>query len=344
MPVFLSDTHAHAYAGSRVTAEGANQRLLDVIAAMDMARLHAERTRQSIIHCGDLFHDRKGVKPEVLHRVGEWLERCQASSVKVYILAGNHDMSIHGDGTSSVRGLAGEWRTIIDTPVVIPVDGVQVGFLPYVEDPKVVDEEVLRLNDAGAEILVAHLGLGDPQHADCVPVDYEVPGAISTLNLHPDKFDQIFLGHYHNHQRIFGHVHYVGSPLQLSFKEVGQRKGFMSWQRGKSPRFVENLISPRYFKVEGDMIPAEVRPEDHVWCTGLDRDAGAAVVEQLRGKVGSFRVDIARREEVAARIPSGVKGADLLRAYIRTVAPQEDPAEVEELVALGADLVAHSTS
>lgn len=343
MPVLISDTHAHTYVGSKVTEGGANQRLLDVIAAMDLALAHAARTRQSLIHCGDLFHDRKGIPDEVLHRVGEWLERCNAASVRVYVLAGNHDMSIHGNGTCSIRGLSGA-ATILDKPVMIEVDGIPTGFLPYLDSPEQVRAEVQKLADKGAASLIAHLGLGDPKYADCTPADYEVPGAINVMDLHPSLFEQVFLGHYHNYHEILPNLRYVGSPLQLSFKEAGQRKGFLSWQSGKKPRFIENVTSPRYVKIEGDVIPEDLRTEDHVWCTGLDREAGAEVMAKLRGKVCSYRVDIARREEVAARVPTGSKGVALLRAYIKAVSPEENSAEVEELVALGSDLVAHAPS
>lgn len=340
MPVFLSDTHVHAYAGSRVTADGSNQRLIDIITSMDLALAYAAETRQSIIHCGDLFHDRKGVRPEVLHWVGDWLLHARALKVPLFILAGNHDMSINGDGTSSIRGLVSA-ATIIDRECVHRVDGFNIAFLPYTDDPKHVRQYTAGLTDCAG--LVAHLGLGDPKHADAIPADYEVPGAINVADLNPQRFTQVFLGHYHNHQQVIENVWYVGSPLQLSFKEAGQRKGFMTWTPGSPPELLENISSPRFIKAEGDVIPPEARPIDHVWLTGVDRASQADISTQAEERVGVTRVDIARRESVAARIASGTKGADLLRSYVKTVAPQESPAEVEELIAVGLDLITHTS-
>lgn len=340
MPVIVSDSHAHAYPGSHVTEQGSNQRLLDVIASLDRAREYARSTKQSLVHCGDLFHDRKGVKPEVLHRVGEWLDRCRADGVAVYALSGNHDMSIHGDNTTSIRGLSGS-TTVVDECAIYDIDGVSSGFCPYTDDPGLVRKVMKFFAKQKVQVVYAHLGLGDPQFAECVPSDFEVPGAINVSDLMPDHFEAVFLGHYHNYQNILSNVTYVGSPLQLSFKESGQRRGFVSWAPGAPHKFIENLVSPRFVKTVDPTLKG-VKPGDHVWVVGLDRQEASEVSESLKGHLGVVRVDVARREEVAPRLPASAKGADLLRAYVKSVT-EETPAEVEELVRVGSDIFAHAS-
>jgi DNA repair exonuclease SbcCD nuclease subunit len=68
--------------------------------------------------------------------------------------------------------------------------------------------------------------------------------------LHPDKFKYIVLGHFHKHQFLGGlpHVFYTGSPLQHSFNDEGQHKGFYVIDTDKrwDVQFVQ-IPSPEFY-------------------------------------------------------------------------------------------------
>lgn len=341
--IITGDVHAHAYPGATFD-DGGNKRLADIVACLDAAiTLAGKNSAEDIIIAGDLFHDRKGVRPEVLHRVGEWLNRCHDESIRVTILAGNHDLSIGGDGCASVMALTKAAR-IVTEACVLELAGRKFGFLPYTDDPEIVAKTTKRLAKDKAEVLIGHVGIGDPKHSACVPVDYEVPGRITVDDLRPDDFAQVFLAHYHNAQSLTKTVHYVGSPLQLSFKEVGQEKSLVVWDGKRMTRFA-NDWSPRYHKAPAaEILKTKIRECDFVHATSATREEE----EQLRHTFGereaALRVERRVAADVTQRIAIGGSEADNMKAFARLRRPDLDPAQLDALVAAGAKYLQHGVT
>lgn len=338
--LLLADVHAHAYQGSKILANGRNKRLQDVIACLDQA-LCVTRKGTSLVIAGDLFHTRKGVLPEVLQAVGEWLNRAQSVRVPVYILAGNHDLSIGGDGSASVVAL--RHAHIITEACRLEIDGHMVGFVPYAEDPEYVRSIAKTHAKAGATVLVAHLGLGDPRFADCIPVDYEVPGHINLDDLRGDDFEQVFLGHYHNPQELASNVRYIGSPLQLSFREAGQAKGFVQFDNGKVKR-IENDWSPKFLKMDAAQAVAqlahgEIAATDFVWVTGCTREDAKDLRAGAEATGMTIRVEHEHPVHHKIRIDASAGDADMLHQYVRATTPEAPNAEARQLIDTGLQLL-----
>jgi DNA repair exonuclease SbcCD nuclease subunit len=332
MIVVTADSHLHLFSGSPVLADGSNARLADAVAALDAVLATAvEQKAKAIVHLGDLFHDRKGVPPEVIHRAGEWLDRVHAAKIELHLLVGNHDMSLDA-GTHALRGFKG--RAILhDRVETVEILGARCGFIPYMEDPKAVAAATTHLRVQRCEYLFAHLGLGDPKYANCVPVEYEVPGRISLDDLRPDDFSHIFLGHYHLHQRLTKSVQYVGSPLQLSFGEADHPKGWTVLDEAKGTvRCIANESSPKYHIVYDAKSVEGIPDTDFVWVKASDRTQELAAQALARPNT---RIDRAVVQSAPARIDPSSKGAALLRAYVRAVKPDALEHEIEELVAEG---------
>lgn len=343
---FTADVHAHAYPNSPTLDDGSNKQLNDIIAALDGILEHTKRVpRSAIVVVGDLFHDRKGVRPEALHRVSDWLSRCRSSGVEVHILVGNHDLSFGGDGCASVQALSGlaYIHGSVETAVI---SGVKVGFLPYMDSPEAVRASVERLRKDGATVLAAHLGIGDPKHADCVPTDYEVPGRVNVSDLCPQSWDQIFLGHYHKTQQLASNARYVGSPLQLSFKEAGERKGFyvLSTDDGVVD-FIENRISPKFVEVsftDADLITAAVDAGDYLRVTKVPKDSVEKVQQLAKSAEGlsRIRIDVLAQQQSSARINADTSEADILRQYVVAKIPNAELCDVAAFVKYGMALTA----
>jgi DNA repair exonuclease SbcCD nuclease subunit len=340
--IITGDVHAHAYPGATFE-DGANRRLADIVACLDSAiELAGKHSAEDIIVAGDLFHDRKGVRPEVLHRIGEWLERCHDHQIKVTILTGNHDLSIGGDGCASVMALT-RAAHIVTTACVLELGGRRFGFLPYTDDRELVAKTVKRLAKEKAEVLIGHVGIGDPKYSACVPVDYEVPGRISVDDLRPDDFAQVFLAHYHNAQTLAANVHYVGSPLQLSFKEVGQEKSLVVWN-GKRMTRVVNDVSPRYHKAPAaEILKTKISERDFVHATSATRDEE----EQLRHVLGDemvLRIERRVAADVTQRLAISGSETENMTAFARLRRPDLDPAQLADLVSAGAKYLQHGAT
>lgn len=341
MLVISADIHAHAYTGSAQGPDGSNLRLIDIVDCLDKMRETAGKGG-SIIIAGDLFHDRKGVRPEALHRVGAWLERCRDQRVTVYILVGNHDLSVGGDGCTSARALSGT-AIVVEKSTTLDVEGVRVGFLPYTDDSEVVRGSTKALKKQGASILVAHLGLGDPKYADCVPSDYEVPGRINVSDLRCGDFDRVFLGHYHHQQRVTENCCYVGSPLQLSLKEAGQAKRFVTYSKGKVQN-VSNDWSPRFHKlIPAEVATAKLGKRDHVVVVNATEAQAEEIRATLGEREGALRIEKKAENPTSERISADASGVDMLREYVGIKAPELSAADARELVLVGSSVLESSS-
>lgn len=338
--ILLGDLHLNAYAGADVTSSGQNQSLLDIVAAMDAALQDAIARRAAIIQLGDVFHDRKAVKSDALHAAGEWLRRVQEAGVELHILTGNHDLSVTGDGSSSTSIIHG-CATVHTRPGVVEIQGTKVGFLPYMTAPEGVRQCAKLLKKDGATVLVGHIGIGDPKFADCLPTDYEAPGRINVSDLIPEHFEQIFLGHYHNAQQLTENLRYVGTPLQLSYKEAGQDKGWCVWSPGKDVEVIPNTVSPRFHKAEVDALHPP-RPGDHVWEEVETKDEADELRRELSARGLHVRVDVKPRESTAAARIDTKSNATLCASYISAIDPAMPPDKKKRLTEAGIKLLQES--
>jgi DNA repair exonuclease SbcCD nuclease subunit len=339
--VLISDTHLAAPAKSPVTETGANRRTLELVQTLDKALDLAYENKAEILHGGDFYHDRKGVRPEVLDAAGRWLERCRDRGVKVSILVGNHDLSDGSDGGTSIRALTGLAR-IVDTPSVLECGfGIRVAFLPYVHDPEEVRQTCLKLAKSSPDILLGHLGLGDPKYADAVPSDYEAPGRINLSDLLPEKFGHVFLGHYHNRQTLTKNAYYIGSPMQLSLKEAGQSRGLMLYKAGKVT-MIENDWSPKYVRMSvGDAVEAiKSGTKNYVVATDADEAEAAEIVKLADSSGASVRVERTPPKAADSRMPSGTPENKIVAEYVKIVSKSLPPDEQAERVKLGNELLA----
>jgi len=333
--LLLADTHFHEYPGL-ANATGGSAQFSAIMEAVLRAVLAAKV--DAIIHLGDLFHNRPSLTTTCLHRVTALLRNISlGKDHKVSVVVGNHDMSPSGDGASSVGALQG----VIDAQTEVSVTdiaGVRWGFVPYMRKPANVRKACAKLRRLGATVMAGHLGLGDPKYSDCVPADYETQGRISVSDLSGD-FQRVFLGHYHNPQEVTPQVIYVGSPIQLSFKEAGQRRGFWTWDSDTDvAEFHEDENAPRYLQVKPGGKPLQYRPGDHLWYRGVSLEEAEVIREQHRDGGVALRIDVTREAKTSTRLPPGLSGEGLLRAYVDSVIPSADPVEKTELVATGKEI------
>lgn len=334
---FSSDWHFHSYKGPlvRTDAQGQNSRLLDILECAEWAITDAiARGATAFYHGGDLTHNRLAMANEAWARVAQFM-RIMGQRIPTSVLVGNHDLSASGDGTSTVAALDGFIDSISDVRIT-KAGKTKIGWLPYAEHPDQVRAACDKLSRAGATVLVAHLGLGDPKFSNCVPADYEVPGCINVADLLPDRWDQVFLGHYHTSHEILPHIRYMGSPLQLSFKEAGTMKGYWLLDTETNEvEFVENTVSPVFHKLTNDEAVAtlssgKIGKRDLVWVTDATRETVAALAD-LQGKdAPAMRVDRAPvQRDVKVRVDPSSTVQQQLDQYVRHVSPdlsQEDRA------------------
>jgi DNA repair exonuclease SbcCD nuclease subunit len=250
--------------------------LQDCLDCLDWVfRTAVDQKVADVIFLGDLFHDRQKIDVLTYQKTFEtfrkYLENAAIPPYRVWILLGNHDLwHFQKWDVSSCHPLGAiEGVTVIDRPDFFFIGGHPIAFLPYTHDPikdleslenkwkKVSNHITYRKHP---KILCGHLAidgaLWNTKHQTFSDVIVEHDGDM--VKIDPSLFDnweQVFLGHYHASQELNDFIEYVGSPLQLSFGETGQKKHILIYDLDTGEKeYIENQFSPKHYILTEDKL------------------------------------------------------------------------------------------
>jgi DNA repair exonuclease SbcCD nuclease subunit len=229
-----------------------------------------EKEIKELIFCGDLFHERQTIDVYTYQKTFNLFEKYLAEDppFNVRLLLGNHDLwHLERWDVSSVSPLrALDAVTVIDKPGMYEfIPDVPMAFLPYTHDPikdlKSIEKEV-NWRKRYKKLLFGHVAidgaLWNVKYGTKAEVSIEHDGDMTIVG--PDIFDrwdQVFLGHYHAQQILGnnGNVEYVGSPLELNFGEAFQQKHVIIYDtQTNSKEYIRNEFSPKHYIIpESDL-------------------------------------------------------------------------------------------
>lgn len=256
---FWSDMHYHPWTYGAVTLpSGVNSRLVDQADVTDQIRNHcAQAGVDHLFFLGDMFHRHGTVSAQVLQTA--WARMCalKASGLQLYFLLGNHDMSDRSGRIHCLDWLR-EFGRVITTRETFEVDGVPIHAMGYTEDAEAIQEFFRRAPDASVCLL--HQGVAG------VPLG---SGYVIDEILHPDlipkRVRHVFTGHYHTHRQVTPQLTVVGSPLQLTWADAGESRGWVTYQphvgmyghvehhESDAPKFL-NLDAGGVSRIPGDTL------------------------------------------------------------------------------------------
>jgi DNA repair exonuclease SbcCD nuclease subunit len=216
-----SDHHHHAFASfASIGPQGVSSRLqegLDAEAQLE----HIIATQQIDWHCrlGDLF-DRKNVLDAVTFN--EVMTRIATTKCETLLLCGNHDHAAGGVRNSIESFSHLPAVRVVQNVMCHHIDDTDIYAIPYTDDPGLLVEALTNThpNPERCNILFAHLGVNGAKTGS----EFRIPSMISLEMLQREKFDHVFLGHYHEPQQLAENVQYVGSLIQRSFSDAGRTR------------------------------------------------------------------------------------------------------------------------
>lgn len=184
-----------------------------------------------VCNLGDTFHTHNVVRTEIMNLVDSHLSWMEAAQVPYYILVGNHDMAHHK--TPEIHAWKPfvnkyDWVNIVEEPLFVG----QMGFMPYIDDPKVFQEQLDVAMDMVPLIFC---------HQTFRGADF---GFIKTKEgaLVPENYGgQIISGHIHKAQRL-GCVWYPGTPFAQEASDHNEMKGIYLYET--ISKTVEFIPSP----------------------------------------------------------------------------------------------------
>ena len=307
-----ADIHAHNYSQySHITDKGLNSRLDWILRVLDEITNYAvKRELDAIVIAGDLFESRKSIDVAVLDSVYKVLSN---TDIPLYIVKGNHDISYRGGNRYSIS-IFNKIANVITTAKVLTIANTNVGFLPWTEDTNVIHKALKLFQTNKVKYVIGHLALSGGYVGSH---EYLVEGKVEPVLFR--KFEWVALGHYHKHQKIRNNIYYVGSPIQHTWGETGDEKGFMVFSSSSKPRFIMLPDFPRFVRVRNKEDLSNVRDIDYVKVIGSRDD-----VDKLELPKTVKRIEVIERElEHKPRIEfDNTSRRSILKTYIEHF-PQE---------------------
>lgn len=213
---------------------------------------------KQVVFAGDMFHEKVKIHVLVYQLVYEILE--EFNDLEIFLLVGNHDMwYVDSCEVTSIRPFdALRHVRVIWRPETVDVGEFPIDFAPYSRDPIGMLTE---LSVTGKKkLLVGHLAV-DGAVLNAIRGTYsevEVENDSDMITVSTQFFRAwplVLLGHYHGHQIMDGFVEYIGSPLELSWNEVGKEKHLVILDTKTLKReYVVNTFSPRHVEIYSDQI------------------------------------------------------------------------------------------
>ena len=185
---------------------------------------------------GDVFHKSSNIKNEAFIPLFMKLFKMKEKGIKMIFIPGNHDIiNIHNDTIVETFAAFGE---VYKKRTDINLDDEDFIFLPYTKK----EREIPKGN---GEYLITHLSIADFMFDNHFKVDEKIAFKRSLF----EDFKMVITGHFHKYQNK-GNVYYIGSPVQIDRKEMGQIKGFgVLDTETEKLEFIEYTLAPKFVEI-----------------------------------------------------------------------------------------------
>ena len=209
-----------------------------------------------VIHLGDMMDRRKFVNFNTLSRVRkDFVEKMEELGIEFNCVIGNHDTYYKNTNElNSLKELFSERYekiNIHEHPVELDFDGFKIGLIPWMAKANK-DECLEFLKNTSATWIGGHFELEG----------YEVFRGIKFEGGMDDhflsRFEEVLSGHFHIQNRK-KNVHYIGTQYQLTFSDLGERKGFYVIDtETRTKEFVENPFK-MFYQIEYDDVHTDTK-------------------------------------------------------------------------------------
>jgi DNA repair exonuclease SbcCD nuclease subunit len=246
---FITDTHFGARNDSPLFVEY----FLSFLEGQFFPYLKANNIK-TVIHLGDLMDRRKYVNFYVLSQVkSKFMDYLRKNNIDFHCIVGNHDTFFKNtNDLNSINELFGENGIYIyDKPMCKTIEGFDFAIVPWINKEN--EKECLDfIKTARASVCLGHFEL----------YGYEIMRGIPHEDgMDPDllaRYEMVLSGHFHvKHSK--DNVHYLGTPYQITFNDLGQKKGFYIFDtETRNLEFIENerklFYTLTYNDVDFDML------------------------------------------------------------------------------------------
>jgi DNA repair exonuclease SbcCD nuclease subunit len=260
--LITADVHLHTFKAFADKKSEMNSRLKNTLSVLDqMLNYTIKHNDKQIIFVGDTFETKNVVEAITNNNLADWLNKCHEAEVEVILLVGNHDISSLGDESITLLHPLNYFPNVkvINQATMIPFEYGTLSFVPFRRS-----QETCRamINEMVAKVSEHNKGSVDEQinflfyHGAVVGAKIsnreflDAKAALSIADLHPNFFTQVFLGHFHQHQKLMDNVRYVSAPLHHDANDSGDTRGFYHYDLKENKlKFVKTKY-PSFIKLD----------------------------------------------------------------------------------------------
>lgn len=241
--ILFSDLHFHPHEVLSVILNGDNSRLLDAVDFLKSIKTFAaENDINHIISLGDFFHTRKKIDVEVYDKAYDLVKEFKGSGFEFYLIAGNHD--IYYKNTAKVTSLRplSKYAHVITHPTQVQLGSASIVMIPYMEQLQTLTDAIQKYSSLPNLVYMLHTEFMGAQRSS---FGNDVAKHGITADIFPQSA-KVYMGHYHPYQSLTPNIKYLGSPLQISTREIHEDKFFFIFDtetrevtpvRSPTPRF-----------------------------------------------------------------------------------------------------------
>jgi exonuclease SbcD len=208
-----------------------------------------DRGIKKIFHAGDIFTSRTGQPLAVLLAWHDILEMVGSKLIEMIAIPGNHDKTDLESENSFLDPFSSHLNfNVFTKQTLIFEDKINICMLPYFKETGSYLDKLSILNSMietqgkKVNILITHTSVTGVRNNDGSQVDGPVSSDLFK------KFHSVFVGHYHNKQKVGNNIYYIGSSHPQNYGEDND-KGVTVLNDDGSHEFIK-LSFPEYHKYE----------------------------------------------------------------------------------------------
>jgi len=177
---------------------------------------------------GDVFQDRKAQPLINLKGFVEIIDMFNKARIYLHCIPGNHDKVDYesDDSYLDIFKNYSEYFILYNDYIVLSntISTIDIILLPYYKENTIYLKKLNEINNIRKtnnepNILLTHCSINNVNNNDCIRIENELKEELF------DKFDKVFIGHFHNKSNISKKIHYIGSINPKDFSEDNE-KGF----------------------------------------------------------------------------------------------------------------------
>lgn len=359
--IITADIHLHTFKAFVDKKSEMNSRLLNTLFVMDQILDYAIKTNdRQIIIIGDTFETKNMVEAITNNHFSDWVAKCKQNSVHLTILVGNHDISSLGDERITLLHPLKYFEnvTLINESIMIPFAGGTLSFVPFRRNQDVCREMINNVmvqakkhNEGSVDqqfnFLFYHGAVLGAKISNREFLDEAL--ALSVEDLHPEFFDQVFLGHFHKHQKLADNVRYVGAPLHHDLNDAGDQRGFYQYDITENKLKFIKTAYPAFIKleIESNEDWAKYQINDTDYYTILVNEE-TTVSQNLYSKsnvkiLKTNKKAKQQRLEIEYNVGEKLNPSKLVDTYVTYITKDKTTFDVERLKKLGRDILHETT-